>query len=90
MIEHEDENGDIIHLQEHPGKKLLDCLNRLRLRMESSGIERTAGLKNAMGDDCVYFRKSLDIFIKYDWDELEKLINEAHTLFNEFRCGTIK
>lgn len=68
-----------------PGQKLIEALERLRARLSTSGVERTAGLLEAMGDDCTYYRKSLDIFLTRDYDELEDLVDAVNTEFNRLK-----
>jgi hypothetical protein len=71
------------------GEELIDSLevlrlklNTLRERLEKSGVERTAGLRDALGSDCRFFRKSLNLFLESDYIELRDMIKEAHNLFN--------
>ena len=56
------------------GTKLLETLDLLRLRLNKSGIERTVGMKNSMelGEDCYLYKKSLDIFLRDDFEEIKK------------------
>jgi hypothetical protein len=73
-----------------PGQELLEILNKIRKldttdehisfvalvhRLNKSGVERTAGLLYAMGNDCSYYRKSLDIFLRRDYEDLKQIIN---------------
>jgi hypothetical protein len=74
-------------------------LEALLFRLNNSGVERTYGLMTEMGDDCSFFRKSLNIFLDRDYEELskiikvikvkgnlgiyEELINSADNLFNQ-------
>lgn len=60
-----------------PGRELIEKLEVLRLRIINSGVERTSALLRGMGDDCSYYRKSLDIFLRKDYDELKKLLSEV-------------
>lgn len=64
-----------------PGELLLQKLEELRLRLKKSGVERTHGLRSAMGDDCPYYWKSLNVFLRRDYRELRDIIKEAHELF---------
>ena len=73
-----------------PGQELLELLNQIRgyltpdevsiplrafkYRLDRSGIERTLGLLKNMGDDCSYYRKSLDIFLRKDYNDIYKII----------------
>lgn len=63
-----------------PAKNLIETLEQLRKRLNTSGVERTKGLMDAMGDDCTYYRKSLDIFLKRDYDELSDLIDKTKNI----------
>jgi hypothetical protein len=73
----------------YPGQELLELLNDIRLnikenesipilalkyRLENSGVERTLGLLNKLGDDCSYYRKSLDIFLRRDYNDIYKIV----------------
>jgi len=60
-----------------PGEELVDTLEKLRQRLNGSGSERTVGLKDAMGDDCVYYKRSLDKFVREDYVEIRDIIREA-------------
>jgi hypothetical protein len=71
-----------------PGEKLILCLDKLRARLNSSGTERTAGLRKAMGDDCTFYRKSLDIFLNRDYDDIEALLSEAKAEFDKLKGST--
>ena len=68
-----------------PGQELIQTLEKLRLRLNDSGVERTNGLLCKLGDDCSYYRKSLDIFLRKDLDEIEKLINRAESLLIQLK-----
>jgi hypothetical protein len=68
-----------------PGESLIRALERLRARLNSSGTERTAGLLEAMGNDCSFYRKSLDILLDRDYDELERLVEEVNKEFNRLK-----
>lgn len=73
-----------------PGEDLLVALDKLRQRLTKSGVERTVGLRDAMGDDCPYYWKSMNVFLRRDYKELRDLIKEAHELFlkcEEEDCG---
>lgn len=61
---------------------LIDVLEDLRVRLNKSGVERTTGLKKEMGDDCQYYRKSKDIFLQRDYDDLKQL---TLSLVDQFR-----
>lgn len=73
-----------------PGQELLHILDNLRTslkkdessiplralkyRLDNSGVQRTNGLLISMGNDCSFFRKSLDIFLKRDFDDIFKIL----------------
>ena len=61
----------------NPGEKLIEILEALRLRLENSGVERTYGLKEALGGDCSFYRKSLDLFLERDFDDIKELLEAA-------------
>jgi hypothetical protein len=60
-----------------PGEDLVRILEVLRTRLNTSGVERTAGLRSAMGDDCTFYRKSLNILLNKDYEDLFGLVKEA-------------
>lgn len=73
-----------------PGEELIDSLDNLRRhlnecreRLGSSGVERTRGLREAMGRDCNFHRKSLDLFLDRDYDDLKDLVASCYRLFQE-------
>lgn len=51
-------------------QKYLDRLNK-------SGVQRTNGLKTNLGADCPYYKKSRDIFLNKDYEELKRLFLEV-------------
>jgi len=63
-----------------PGEELVDVLNQLRLRLNDSGIERTIGLRDGLGDDCAYYRKSLDKFLRTDYIDVRNLVKKTQEL----------
>jgi len=65
-----------------PGEELIDKLEQIRLRLDRSGVERTAGLGNAMGKDCGYYKKSMGKFLDQDYIDLRNLIDQANKLFD--------
>ena len=72
-----------------PGEDLIDTLddlrknlNLLREELAKSGVERTKGLRDTMGADCKFYRKSLDLFLRKDYLKLRATIKEAERLFN--------
>lgn len=52
-------------------KDLLDYLEDLRQCLDKAGIERTAGLKAAMGKDCAFYTKSKNIVLDQHWDKIK-------------------
>jgi hypothetical protein len=52
---------------------LRKSLSALSARLNTSGVERTTGLKRNMGDDCAYYRKSKDLFLRRDYDQVMEL-----------------
>lgn len=65
-----------------PGEQLIELLEQMRNRLNSSGTERTLGLKRAMGDDCVYYKKSMAKFIKDDYVDLKNITDQIQAVFN--------
>ena len=72
-----------------PGEELISLLDTLRInllqlsdKLKDSGVERTQGLKDAMGIDCPYYRKSLNLFLEQDYTELKNLITATNKQFN--------
>jgi hypothetical protein len=63
-------------------KDLLDILNDFRIVLGSTCLERTAGLKDAMGENCQYYRRSKDIFISKEYDLVK---NRFLQCLEEFR-----
>jgi len=57
-----------------PGQKLIIELEQLRTRLNKSGVERTNGLYDAMGEDCVFFKKSLSMFLDKDYIDIRNLL----------------
>jgi hypothetical protein len=72
-------------MADFPGKELISVLEELRQRLNISGVERTNGLCEKMGNDCTYYRKSLDIFLKKDLDDLQNLISRANSLISQLK-----
>jgi uncharacterized coiled-coil DUF342 family protein len=71
-----------------PGEELIEQLDSLRIKLESlserldrSGVERTNGLRQIMGRECDYYRKSLDIFLHKDYIDLRNMVKDIHQLF---------
>lgn len=63
-------------------KDLLSSLNAIRARLITSSVERTVGLRDAMGENCAYYRKSRNLFMDKDYQELKLLFLET---LEEFR-----
>ena len=62
-------------------EELRALLLTLSERLSSSGVERTVGLREALGDDCPFYVKSGQLFIKRDYKDLKRLIHLCHTSF---------
>ena len=67
---------------------LLDQLDELRAllstlsdRLDTSGVERTVGLRDSLGKDCVFYIKSGQLFIKRDYKDLRDLIQSCEEQF---------
>jgi hypothetical protein len=54
--------------------EILSSFSALQKRLKSSGVERTIGLRESMGDDCAYYQKSLRLFFKKDLVDLKHLL----------------
>lgn len=70
-------------IESKPGDQLLDMLKLLQDRLQMSGVERTKGLRDNMGADCEFYSKSLDLFLKKDYQDLKNLISNIHRKFEE-------
>lgn len=66
-----------------PGDELLDLLKLLQDRLKMSGLERTVGLRDNMGTDCEFYSKSLDLFLRKDYQDLKNLIGNLNKKFEE-------
>lgn len=64
-----------------PGEELVELLNKLRQRLNNSGVERTVGLRDVMGDDCTYFRRSMDKFIRKDYQDVHEIIGKLMDVY---------
>jgi hypothetical protein len=60
-------------------------LNELSDRLNDSGVERTFHLRRIMGEDCSSVRKSTNLFLDEDFDDLANLVQECQDLFD--LCG---
>lgn len=63
-----------------PGEDLIAELDKLRTRLNNSGVERTQGLRNNLGKNCQYYKKSMDKFLHEDYIELRNFVNKAKEL----------
>jgi hypothetical protein len=54
--------------------EILSSFSAVQKRLKNSGFERTAGLRDSMGDDCSYYQKSLKLFFKNDLVDLKHLL----------------
>jgi hypothetical protein len=61
---------------------LRKLLNDLHTTLNSSGVERTNGLKNALGSECQYYRKSLKLFFEQDYEKLRDLVTQCSQHFD--------
>lgn len=69
-------------LQMNPGEELVQELDLLRQRLNKSKVEATNGLRDALGNNCTFFRKSMDKFVQNDYEDIKDRINQIQTLFN--------
>ena len=76
------------------GEELIDELDslreellRLHEQLSSSGVERTNGLRKAMGSDCQYYRKSLNLFLEKDYVNLRDKVRKCSQLFDAIDPG---
>lgn len=65
------------------GDELLDMLKLLQDRLQMSGLERTVGLRDNMGTNCEFYSKSLNLFLKHDYQDLKNLISNINRKFEE-------
>ncbi len=63
-----------------PGEELVQELEQLRQRLNQSRVEATNGLREAMGDDCTFFRRSMEKFIRNDYMEIRTKIGRVGDL----------
>jgi hypothetical protein len=64
-----------------PGEELLTLLDQLRKRLSNSGVERTQGLRDTMGKDCPYYKKSMQIFLERDYVDIKNLIQKIDSIY---------
>jgi len=69
------------------GVELISLLNKLRLRLNSSGVETTEGLKDAIGTNCHHYSKSMDLFLSKDYVDLRNLIQLLEQKFDLLEGG---
>ena len=77
--------GYSLEMTKRPGEEFVDVLEKLRKRLNESGTERTVGLRDTMGADCSYYRKSLFMFLEKDFRELADLVDEAGVLLSSLQ-----
>lgn len=65
-----------------PGEQLIYLLEELRKRLSNSGVERTTGFRDNMGENCPYYRKSMSLFLERDYIDLKNLVHKTEQLFN--------
>jgi len=72
-----------------PGEQLVDTLDELKKmlngledRLDKSGVTRTNGLRLAMGRDCEFYKRSLDLFLRRDYVALRDLVKSCNDLFS--------
>ena len=56
--------------------RIISTLSSLQLRIQKSGFRRTSGLRDHMGEDCPYYRKSLALFVKNDLQDLQSVLKK--------------
>jgi len=54
--------------------RIISTFSSLESRIEKSGFHRTLGLRDHMGEDCPYFRKSLSLFSRKDLKDLHSIL----------------
>lgn len=64
---------------------LIKDLEALRQRLNKSGVERTQGLQENMGDNCSYYKKSLSLFVDRDYIDLKNLITRLKEQFDNIK-----
>ena len=63
-------------------ERLREFLNALHKDLNSSGVERTAHFLTFVGQDCAYFKKSMEFFLAEDYDTLKTVIKDLNDLFD--------
>lgn len=63
-------------------ERLRKFLNALHSDLNSSGVERTAHFLTFVGQDCAYFKKSMEFFLAEDYDTLKAIIRDLSDLFD--------
>lgn len=56
-------------------------LEKMRDRLEDSGVERTFHMKRIMGSDCQLYQKSMNLFVDEDYEELRDLTSSIWEQF---------
>ena len=59
-------------------EEMIPILEELRSALIDSGLQRTYHFLDTRGSDCGYYRKSLDLFTKEDYDKLKLLIEKSY------------
>jgi hypothetical protein len=55
----------------------MTLLDKLRKRLNTSGVERTVGLRDNLGKDCPNYKKSLELFMERgDYMDIRNIIYE--------------
>jgi hypothetical protein len=63
-------------------EKLRKYLNSLHKELNNSGTERTAHFLTYVGQDCSYFKKSMEFFLAEDYDKLKNVIRDLADIFD--------
>lgn len=49
--------------------------------LKTTGVERTSGLLEYMGNDCRFYSKSMDLFLSNDYERIRNRIFSLNALF---------
>lgn len=63
-----------------PEEALVLELEKLRKKLNRSGVERTSGLLDALGPGCEFYWKSLRVFRERDYKEIRSLLLSIYEL----------
>jgi hypothetical protein len=63
-------------------EELRVALKSLSDRLNESGIERTHHLREIMGEECRYYKKSMALFEEKDYENLRDLVRRANQCFD--------